>query len=95
MKTNNSRFTLDMTLELRTRVKIAAARRGMSMRQYFISLVEQQLDHEETDVLIPGNFSRESVQKAKDFQRAIFGRRRLAQDSTDLIRQAREERTSR
>ncbi|MFC1989838.1 hypothetical protein ACFLVW_04690 [Chloroflexota bacterium] len=48
MKGNNnkSRFTLDMTPELRTRLKIAVACKGVTMRRYSISAIEQQLDRE-------------------------------------------------
>ena len=94
MKNNNdkSRFTLDMTPELRTRLKVAAARKGVTMRQYSLSAIEQQLEKEEVGVLASGSFGCDAVDRAKALQRAIFGKRRLAGDSTELIRQAREER---
>lgn len=94
MKNNNnkSRFTLDMTPELRTRLKIAAARKGVTMRQYSLSAIEQQLEKEELGVLASGNFDHDAVDKAKALQQAVFGKRRLAGDSTELIRQAREKR---
>lgn len=94
MKNNNnkSRFTLDMTLEMRTRLKVAAARKGVTMRQYSLSAIEQQLEKEEVGVLASGNFDRDAVDKAKALQRVVFGKRKLADDSTELIRQAREKR---
>jgi hypothetical protein len=91
---NKSRFTLDMTPELRTRLKIAAARKGVTMRQYSLSALEQQLDREEVGVLASGTFNRETVEKAKALQESVFGKRKLADESTELIRQAREERVS-
>lgn len=96
MKANNnkSRFTLDMTPELRTRLKIAAARKGVTMRQYSLSAIEQQLDREEVEVLSSSTFNREAVEKAKTLQESVFGKRRLADESAELIRQAREERVS-
>ena len=96
MKGNNnkSRFTLDMTPELRTRLKIAAARRGVTMRKYSLSAIEQQLEREEVGVLASGTFNREAVEKAKALQKSVFGKRRLPDESTELIRQAREERVS-
>lgn len=96
MKNNNnkSRFTLDMTPELRTRLKIAAARKGVTMRQYSLSAIEQQLEREEFDVLASGSFDHEAVNKARALQQAVFGKRRLADDSTELIHQAREKRAS-
>jgi predicted DNA-binding protein len=91
---NKSRFTLDMTPELRTRLKIAAARKGVTMRQYSLSAIEQQLEKEEVGVLASGSFDRDAVDKAKALRRAIFGKRKLTDDSTELIRGAREERAS-
>ena len=94
MKNNNnkSRFTLDMTPELRTRLKIAAARSGVTMRQYSLSAIEQQLEKEGVGVVASGSFDNDAIDKAKALQQAVFGKRRLTDDSTELIRQAREER---
>ena len=89
---NKSRFTLDMTPELRTRLKIAAASKSVTMRQYCLSAIEQQLAREEIGILASGVFNRENVEKARTLQKSVFGKRRLADDSTELIRQAREER---
>jgi predicted DNA-binding protein len=91
---NKSRFTLDMTPELRTRLKIAAAQKGVTMRQYSLSAIEQQLEGEEVGVLTSGSFDRDAVEKAKTLQQAVFGKRRLTDDSTQLIRQAQEERAN-
>jgi len=94
MKNNDSksRFTLDMTPELRMRLKIAAARRGVTMRRYSISAIERQLEEEGISVLAPAGFDSDAVAGARSLQKAVFGERRLAEDSTDLIREAREER---
>lgn len=96
MKDNNnkSRFTLDMTPDLRTRLKIAAARKSVTMRKYCLSAIEQQLDREEVGVLASGAFNREAVEKARALRESVFGKRRLADESAELIRQAREERVS-
>jgi len=96
VKDNNgkSRFTLDMAPELRTRLKIAAARKGVTMRRYSLSAIEQQLEREDVGVLASGTFSREAVEKARALQKSVFGKRKLADESTELIRQAREERVN-
>ena len=96
MKNNNnkSRFTLDMTPELRTRLKIAAARKGVTMRQYSLSAIEQQLEKEGFDVLASGSFDHDAIDKARALQQEVFGKRRLADESTELVRQAREKRAS-
>lgn len=95
MKGNNtSRFTLDMTPELRTRLKIAAARKGITMRRYALSAIEQQLAREDPGVLASGNFDLTTVDKAKALQASVFREKRLPDESVEIIRQAREERTS-
>jgi predicted DNA-binding protein len=95
MKSNNkSRFTLDMTPELRTRLKVAAARKGITMRQYSLSAIEDQLEKEEVGALASGTFNQDAVEKAKELQKSIFGNHKLADESTELICQAREERVS-
>ena len=96
MKNNNnkSRFTLDMAPELRTRLKIAAARKGVTMRQYSLSAIEQELEREDVGVLASGRFDHDAIHKAKALRQAVFGKRRLIDDSTQLIRQVREERAS-
>jgi len=91
---NKSRFTLDMTPELRTRLKIAAARKGVTMRQYSLSAIEQQLEREEVAVLASGTFNHDAIEKARALQKSVFGKHRLADESAELIRQAREERIS-
>jgi len=92
---NKSRFTLDMTPELRMALKVAAAQKGVTMRQYSLSAIEQQLEREGIGVLASGSFDHDAIDKAKAVQRAVFGKRRLTGDSTELIRQARKERAGR
>jgi len=89
---NNSRFTLDMTPELRTRLKIAAAHKGVTMREYCLSAIEQQLAREEPGVLAFGDFNLEAVEKVQGLQESVFGERKLGDESAELIRQARQER---
>ena len=93
MKTKGiSRFTLDMTSDLRTRLKIAVARKNTTMREYCLSAIEQQLAQEEPGVITSGDFDSKAIEEARVLQESIFGRNRLSDDSADLIRQIREER---
>ena len=93
MKTKStSRFTLDMTSALRIRLKVAAARRNTTMREYCISAIEQQLAREEYGVITSGNFDSKAIGEARMLQESIFGHSRLPDDSAELIRQIREER---
>lgn len=83
MKGNNnkSRFTLDMTPGLRTRLNIAAVRKGVTMRQYSLSAMEQQLEREELGALASGTFNQETLEKARTLQESVFGKRKLADES--------------
>ena len=93
MKTKStSRFTLDITSALRIRLKIAAVPRNITMREYCLSAIEQQLAREELEVITSGNFSSKALEEAKILQESIFGHSRLPDDSAELIRQIREER---
>lgn len=87
-----SRFTLDMTPDLRTRLKTAAARRNTTIREYCLSAIEQQLAQEELGVISSGNFSSKAIGEARMLQESIFGHERLPDDSAELIRQIRGER---
>ena len=91
---NTSRFTLDMNPDLRTHLKIASARKGITMRRYCLSAIEHQLAREELAVLASGNFDLEAVEKAKALQKSVFGGRRISNESAELIQQARKERMS-
>ncbi len=91
-KTKRSRFTLDLTPELRVRLKIAAVRKGITMREYSISAIEERLNRDELRVVIPGKFTRQSLERARESKKALFGDRRLTESSADIIRQLREER---
>lgn len=93
-KNSTTRFTLDMTADLRTRLKVAAARKGITMRQYSLEALSRQLARDDIQVQISSGFNMEAINKAKALQDSIFGNRRLTNDSTDIIRQAREERAN-
>ena len=92
--TNKSRFTLDMTNDLRTHLKIAAAQRGVTMRQYSLEAISKQLARDDVQVKTSSGFNKDAVKKAKALQKSIFGKRRLSDDSAEIIKQAREERAS-
>lgn len=87
-----SRFTLDRTPEMRMRLKIAAARKGVTMRQYSLSAIEQQIKMEEIGVMVTGIFNRDAIEKAKALQKSLFKKRVLPDESVELIRQTRKER---
>ncbi len=86
-----ARLTLDTGVALRTRLKIAAARRGVSMRALCLEAIEKALDAEEES---KPTFGVASVEAALKISREILRGRVFTEDSADLIRQARQERST-
>lgn len=84
------RFTLDLEPEMQRRLKVAAALKGISMRQYCLAAIEKQLTKEEVESRRTATFNEESFDGLVSLRREIFQGRKLPGDSTKLIREARE-----
>ena len=55
MVANKKRFTLDLDPDFQTRLKVAAALKGISMRQYCVAAIESELTREKTaEIRKPG-----------------------------------------
>lgn len=92
MAPEKKRFTLDLELEMQQRLKIAAALKGISMRQYCVDAIENRLALEDTVGESDGTAKRSRLRMTK-LRDEIFGRTPLDGDSTNLIRKSREERS--
>jgi hypothetical protein len=102
METQNQptrpRLMIDISPELRRRIKIAAAQKDLSIREYVEQILEQAVPHIETGTVEerqPRPVSRESVERLlQAHERRIRERQgRPSLDSTEIIRQMREERS--
>ena len=51
MATDRARLTIDVAPELRARLKIAAARRGVSMRELCIQAIQREVEDEDAQPL--------------------------------------------
>ncbi len=91
MPTPKKRFTLDLEPEMQVKLKVAAALKGVSMRQYCVAAIEKQLASEES-TLESKDESRSLLRMTK-LRDEIFGDVPLEGDSTNLIRESREERS--
>jgi hypothetical protein len=86
------RISIDVTPNLRRRIRLAAAARDMSVTEY----CREVLTHH----LIPGADGQDerrqralqALEMARRFRERVFGDRVLTPDSAELIREAREER---
>lgn len=92
MAPKKKRFTLDLDIDMQRRLKMAAASKGISMRQYCVNALENRLSSEETEGEPNGTAIRSRLRMTK-LRDEIFGRVHLEGDSTDLIRKSRDERS--
>jgi hypothetical protein len=91
------RLMIDISPELRRRIKIAAAKQDLSIREYVESILDQAVPSEDphTKKLLPHAVRPESLQRLLRTREQIIHERqgRPFTDSTELIRQMREERS--
>ena len=87
------RFTLDLDPEVQLRLKVAAALKGISMRQYCLEAIEKELAKEEIPPRESAGFNLEAFNQLVALRDEIFQGREALSDSTELIREAREIRT--
>ena len=84
------RLIIDVTPELRRRIKVAAAASDLSVREYVVRILESavpaedRLASERSGTLEPA-----AVERLLQTRAAIMRGRRFADDSVDLIEQAR------
>lgn len=85
-----TRLTIDISPELRRRIRMAAAERDQSVRAYILEVLEQTVPNGGHS---PGLVTDEMIRRLDDARERIMRGRRFTEDSTDVIRQAREART--
>lgn len=95
MEVKKRRFTLDLDPLVQRRLKVIAALRGISMRQYCLTAIKRELakDEEEGGKSLP--FGEEALSRLASLQFEVFQGRQVLGDSADLIRESRASRTKR
>jgi hypothetical protein len=92
-----TRLMIDISPELRRRIKIAAAQKDLSIREYVEDILDQTVPPEDTQTQKrqPHPVSRKSLQRLLQTREQIIQDRQGQPftDSTELIRQMREERS--
>src|SRR5436309_16008698 len=92
-----SRLMIDISPELLHRIKIAAAQKDLSIREYVENILDQAVPFEDTHMKKrqPHPVSHESLQRLLRTREQIIQERqgKPFTDSTELIRQMREERS--
>jgi DNA polymerase elongation subunit (family B) len=91
-----SRITIDISPELRRRIKIAASQRDVSISEYLGGILEEHVPNEMSIKQQQRKpLTRETLEHVYKVREEIMEHtnRRIFEDSTELIRQMREERS--
>ena len=94
METKKKRLTLDLDPPLQRRLKVVAALKGISMRQYCQTAIDKELARDEVQAVESLPFGREALDRLDTLRTEIFGDRVLSGDSVEFIREAREARSA-
>jgi hypothetical protein len=87
-----SRISLDMSPELRRRVKVEAAKRDITVRAYLEEIIERAVQTDERVGAVTGASPIESLRRLRTELDAKYPGQR-EDDSTELLRETREERS--
>lgn len=93
-KVRRIRVVVDVTPELRRRVKLAAADRDVSVREYVVSILEGAVPELPEGKPRRGRVAKRGAVRLLERVREDIMQGRRFDDSTDLVEQARTERTA-
>ncbi len=92
-----TRITIDVSPEMRLRIKMAALQNDLSVGEYVVRILEQSVPEEAPTKRIQGHpVTREAIERLRQLREAIMQDRQgkpFSEDSTEMLRQEREERT--
>lgn len=94
MESKKKRLTLDLDPPVQRRLKVAAALRGISMRQYCLTAINRELAKDEVTAVTSLSFGHEALDRLDTLRMEIFGDEVLPGDSVDFVREARESRST-
>jgi hypothetical protein len=95
-KTKRTRITIDINPELRRRIKSAALQEDISISEYLARILEQSVPKEASTMQQRGHpVTREAIERLRQLREQIAKENKGGpfEDSTELLRQQREERT--
>ena len=93
METKKKRLTLDMDPPVQRRLKVIAALKGISMRQYCLTAIDKELAQDEAAGVPNLPFGNEALDRLDALREEILGDKVLPGDSAEFIREAREYRS--
>ncbi len=92
MEVKKKRLTLDLDPPMQRQLKVVAALKGISMRQYCLTAIEKELARDEANGVSGQRSGPSDAERFAALRKEIFGDKMLPGNSVDLIREARETR---
>jgi hypothetical protein len=93
MKADKSRFTLDMHTLFQKRLKVMAALKGITMREYCLAAIEKELARDEAEGTTSLPFGEAALDRLASLQEGSHEGHKPAGDSVELIREVRNARS--
>lgn len=90
MAARKKRLTLDLEPAFQRRLKVMAALKGISMREYCQTAIDRELTKDESNGAGGLLSDKPDHERLAELQKEIFGDKTLPGNSADLIREARE-----
>ena len=95
MEVKKKRLTLDLEPTFQRRLKVVAALKGVTMRQYCYTAIDRELAQDEANGIAGPASSRSDAERFEELQKKYFGDKVLPGNGADFIREAREARDAR
>ena len=90
MEVKKKRLTLDLEPTFQRRLKVVAALKGVTMRQYCYTAIDRELVQDEANGIAGPASSRSDAERFKELQKKYFGNSVLPGSGAEFIREARE-----
>ena len=92
MEVKKKRLTLDLEPTFQRRLKVVAALKGVTMRQYCYTAIDRELANDERQGIASPVSSWSDAERFEELQKKYFGDRVLSGSGAEFIREAREAR---
>ena len=92
MEVKKKRLTLDIEPTFQRRLKVVAAIKGVTMRQYCYTAIDRELANDERQGILSHVSRWSDADRFEELQRKYFGDRVLPGNGAEFIREAREAR---
>ena len=95
MQVKKKRLTLDLEPTFQRRLKVIAALKGVTMRQYCYTAIDRELAQDEANGIASPASSRSDAERFEELQKKYFGDSVLSGSGAEFIREARDARDER